>query len=158
MVKLPKRNKSKDNPYTLGFNEKKQTYTVEFVDSRKTIHNVEISEKIYQAFNEFELDDISQIHKYQRHIEHSEIYEESLNKRAVNKPMSVEEQVEVLILNEQLKNAISSLPEVQKRRIKKYFFDEMTLEQIARQEHCTKRAVKFSIDIALEKILQNLKK
>ena len=33
----------------------------------------------------------------------------------------------------------------------------MTLEEIAKEEGCTKRAVKFSIDIALEKILQKFK-
>ena len=35
MAKMPNRNKSKDNPYTLGFDEDKQTFTVEFVDNKK---------------------------------------------------------------------------------------------------------------------------
>ena len=33
-----------------------------------------------------------------------------------------------------------------------YFFGEMTYEQIAALEGCTKRAVKFSVDIAIEKL------
>ena len=158
MANMPKRNKSKDNPYTLDFDEDKKIYTVEFIDNKKEFHKVEISEKVYQAFDKFELEDISQIHKFRSHIEHSELYEETLNKRAIHKQVSVEEQVEMSILNEQLKNAISSLPLIQKRRIQKYFFEDKTLEQIAKEENCTKRAVKFSIDIALEKILENLKK
>ena len=32
---MPKRNKSKDNPYTLGYNEDKNTYTVEFAIKNK---------------------------------------------------------------------------------------------------------------------------
>ena len=67
---MPKRNKSKDNPYTLGFDEEKQMYTVEFMDNKRIIHKVEISEEVYKAFDKFELEDISQIHKYRSHIEH----------------------------------------------------------------------------------------
>ena len=49
------------------------------------------------------------------------------------------------------------LPEIQKRRIIKYFFMDKTYEQIASEEKCTKIAVKYSIDRALEKIAQNFK-
>lgn len=93
MAKMPNRNKSKDNPYTLGFNEDNQTYTVEFVDNKKVMHKVEISEKVYQAFDKFELEDISQIHKYRSHIEHSEVYEETLEHRMVDKPITIEQEV-----------------------------------------------------------------
>ena len=119
MAKMPNRNKSKDNPYTLGFDEVKQTYTVEFVDNKRIIHKVDISEEIYQAFDKFELEDISQIHKYRSHIEHSEIYEETLNSRMVDKPIAIEDEVEEKLLFEDLKKVINELPDVQKRRIKK---------------------------------------
>ena len=59
---------------------------------------------------------------------------------------------------EELKDIINSLPEIQKRRLKKYYFEDMTLEQIAKEENCTKRAVKFTIDIAIEKISKKIKK
>lgn len=157
MAKLPIRNKSEDNPYTLGYDENKQVYTVEFKDSKRILHKVEISEKVYKAFDKFELEDVSQIHKYQRHIEHSEVYEETLNTKAVDKPMGVDEIVENKIMSEDLKNAINSLPETQKRRIKKYFFEDKTYEEIALEENCTKMAIKFSIDSGLEKISKKLK-
>ena len=73
MVKIPVRNKDKYNPYTLGYDESNKTYIVEFVDNMKVIHRVQVSDKIYEAFNEFELEDVSQIHKYQKHIEHNEV-------------------------------------------------------------------------------------
>lgn len=157
MAKLPIRNKSEDNPYTLGYDENKQVYTVEFKDNKRVLHKVEISEKVYKAFDKFELEDVSQIHKYQRHIEHSEVYEETLNTKAVDKPLGVDEIVENKILSEDLKNAINSLPEIQKRRIQKYFFEDKTYEEIALEENCTKMAIKFSIDSGLEKISKKLK-
>lgn len=157
MATMPKRNKSKDNPYTLGFDEDKNIYTVEFVDNKKVIHKVEITEKVYQAFDKFELEDISQIHKFRKHIEHSEVYEETLEHRMIEKPITIEEEVEEKILIEDIRNVINSLPDIQKRRLKKYYFEDKTLEEIAAEENCTKVAVKYSIDIALEKISQKFK-
>jgi len=152
MVKLPIRNKSKDNPYTLGYDENKKTYIVEFIDNQRVIHKVEVSNKVYEAFDKFELEDVSQIHKYQRHIEYSEVYEDTINTRALNKAPSVDEIVEKKILNEELKLAIKELPEIQKNRLKKYYFEDMTYEEIAKEENCSKVAVKYSIDIAIQKI------
>jgi len=154
---MPIRNKSNDNPYTLGFDEEKNVYTVEFIDNMKVIHKVEISEKVYQAFDSFELEDISQIHKYRKHIEHSELLEETLEHRMINKPISLEDEVEEKILIEDIKTIIDSLPDIQKRRLKKYYFEDKTFEEIAQEENCSKVAVKYSIDIALEKIAKKLK-
>lgn len=58
MAKMPIRNKSKDNPYNLGFDENKNIYKVEFVDNKKVMHNVEISVEVYEVFDKFELEDI----------------------------------------------------------------------------------------------------
>lgn len=51
MAKMPKRNKSKDNSYVLGFDEEKKTYTVEFVDNKKVMHKIAISVELYKAFD-----------------------------------------------------------------------------------------------------------
>ena len=118
MAKMPIRNKSKDYPYTLGFDEEKNIYTVEFKDNKNILHKVEISEKVYKAFDKFELEDISQIHKVRSHIEHSEVFEETLNTRMLYKPISIEEEVENKVLLDDLKKAINHLTDVQKRRLK----------------------------------------
>ena len=157
MEKHSKRNKSKDNPYTLSYNETASSYVVEFKDNKNIIHKVEISDEVYEAFDKFELEDISQIHKYRKHIEHNEVYEETLYHRAINDSISIEDEIEEKIMVEELKGIINSLPENQKRRLKKYYFDDMTLDQIAKEENCTKRAVKFTIDIAIEKISKKIK-
>lgn len=158
MEYYPKRRKDFNNPYTLSYCEKSNTYIISFKDSRGIQQVIEVNEQIYQAFNKFELEDISQMNKFDRHIEHSELFDESLHKRAVDKPLSVEEIVENKINNEKLREAIQELPEIQRNRLKKYYFDNMSFEEIAKEEHCTKRAVKFSVDLALEKISKKFQK
>ena len=120
----------------------KKTYTVEFVDNKKVMHKIAISVELYKAFDSFELEDISQIHKFRKHIEHSEIYEETLNNRMITKPISIEDEVESKIMFEELKYAIDKLTDIQKKRIKMYYFEDMTLEQIAAVEGSTHQAIR----------------
>lgn len=154
MNKRPKRRKSKDNPYVLKYDEKKQCYIVLFKDSSNNFCEVEVSELVFEAFDEFELEDISQMHEYERHIEHSELYEYTLNARAIDKPLMIEDIVENKMVNESIRVALDKLSSVQSRRLKKYFFENMTMIEIAKQEGCSKVAVKHSIDDGIE----NLKK
>lgn len=67
---------------------------VEFKDNNCIVHKIEVSESVYQAFDSFELQDISQIHKYRRHIEHLELTDELLSKRLFEKNITIEEKVE----------------------------------------------------------------
>ena len=155
LEKHPNRKKDKYNPYTLTITE--GHYYLSFKDGRGKQQNIEIDEILYQTFDRFELEDISHLNRVSRHIEHSELTEETLNDRAFYKPERIEDIVSESIEYEQLHRAVSELPEVQRRRLKLYFFGELTYEQIAKLEGCTKRAVKFSVDIAVEKLKKNFK-
>ncbi|MGN0421965.1 MAG: RNA polymerase sigma factor [Lachnospiraceae bacterium] len=148
--KHPNRKKDKHNPYTLMIVEGR--YYLSFKDGRGVMQNIEIDKVLYELFNRFELEDISYLNRVSRHIEHSELTEASLNDRAFYKAESLEETVSRSIEYELLHKAISKLPETQRRRLLLYFFGELTYEQIAELEGCTKRAVKFSIDLAIEKL------
>lgn len=148
--KHPNRKKDKYNPYTLMIVDGK--YYLSFKDGRGVIQDIEIDQVLYELFNRFELEDISYLNRVSRHIEHSELTEASLNNRAFYKTESLEETVSRSLEYELLHKAISKLPEIQRRRLLLYFFGEMTYEQIAKMEGCTKRAVKFSVDIAIEKL------
>ncbi len=148
--KHPNRKKDKHNPYTLMIVEGR--YYLSFKDARGVMQNIEIDKVLYELFNRFELEDISHLNRVSRHIEHSELTEASLNERAFYKAESLEESVSRSIEYELLHKAISKLPETQRRRLLLYFFGEMTYEQIAELEGCTKRAVKFSVDLAIEKL------
>ena len=61
------------------------------------------------------------------------------------------------MLYKKLYKSILELPEIQQRRIIKYYFYNMTFETIAREEKCSKRAIKFSVDIAIKKLSEKLK-
>lgn len=110
MFKRPKRRKSKDNPYTLDFNEQTNSYTIEFYDAKKCFNKIEVTEEIFMIFNKFELEDISIMNEFDNHIEHSEIYEDNFNKRSLNKEISLEELVEKHLLNEKIIEIIKILP------------------------------------------------
>lgn len=156
LEKHPNRKKDKYNPYTLTITEGR--YYLSFKDGRGKQQNIEIDEVLYQTFDRFELEDISHLNRVSRHIEHSELTEETLNDRTFHKAKLIEDIVSESIEYEQLHRAVSKLPKVQRRRLKLYFFGEMSYEQIAKLEGCTKRAVKFSVDIAVEKLKKNFKK
>ena len=107
---------------------------------------------MFALFDSFELDDLSYLNEVDRHYEQSELTEASLYDRAVHRPATVEESALQSMEYAQLHRAISELPEIQKRRLILYYFQGLTYEQIAEMEGCTKRAVKFSVDIAVEKL------
>lgn len=151
--KHPNRKNDKHNPYTLMIVEGR--YHLSFKDGRGKLQTLEIDKILYDLFNLFELEDISYLNKVSRHIEHSELTEATLNERAFYKQTNLDEMVLRNMECELLHKAISKLPEVQKRRLLLYFFGDMTYEQIAKMEGCTKRAVKFSVDIAIEKLKKN---
>lgn len=163
MVVRPKRRKNKDNPYTLYSDESNNKRSVSFKDNRGTLLDVEISIEVYNEFNEFELNDLSQmnkddLHKDYRIIDNTEESEITIFHSLTNNQRTIEEIVEQNIINERVKQYIEELPEIQKRRLKKYYYEDKSFEQIAREEKCTKIAVKFSVDIALEKIIKKIKK
>lgn len=108
------RNKDKYNPYTLEVDEENNIYTVIFKDSRNVLQKVIVEKNVYEAFDKFELEDISQIHKFRKHIEHSEIYEETLFHKAGIKDVSMEEQLEQKELYRALKESLNCLTKTQK--------------------------------------------
>lgn len=158
MQKHLNRNKDKYNPYTLDIDEETNTYIVEFKDIKNIIHRVEVSEKVYEAFDKFELEDISQIHKIRKYIERNEVYEETLFHKSINASISVEDEVESKLLSEDLKKAIKLLNDIQKRRLIKYYFEDKSLEEIALEEGTSHQAISKSIHRAIEEIQKNLKK
>lgn len=152
--KHPNRKKDKLNPYVLSM--EKGCYYVTFQDGQGISHKIQINSAVYKAFDSFELKDISHLNAVSRHLEHSDLTEATLQRRAVSLPEEPEEQVLRKLTYQQLHSAISDLPDIQRRRVSLYFFEGYTYEQIARMEGCTKRAVKFSVDHALKKLREKI--
>ena len=151
----PKRRRDKDNPYTIfttGINTAAPHYYLSFVDSSGVERCVEIDKLLFDAFDRFELEDISFMHKVDKHYERTEQTEALLNKRAVRPQEGVEEIVSQRMEVDKLHQAIARLPEKQRRRMVLYYFGEFTYEQIADMEGCTIMPVKRSIDAAIKKL------
>ena len=77
----PKRRKDKYNPYTIF--EKDGQYYVSFKDGQGVSHKLEISKVLYDTFDSFELSDLVYLNVVDRHIEQSEVWENTLNMRAM---------------------------------------------------------------------------
>ena len=92
----PKRRKDRYNPYnifTIGINTDTPQYFLEFQDGQGILISMEIPEEMYDAFNGFELKDLSFMNEVDRHYEQSEQTETSLINRGMNQQESVEETV-----------------------------------------------------------------
>ncbi len=91
---------------------------------------MEIDKALFDAFDRFELDDISFMHKVDKHYERLEQTEESLHKRAFHPPVSVEELVTRQIDIDDLHYAIAQLPEKQRRRLVLYYFGSLLMNRL----------------------------
>lgn len=151
-----KRRKAKDNPYTINFNQEKEVYSISF-ENNKEKFSMEISNKLYNVFNKFELEDISYMNKYDRHIEHLLFDEIRLYKRMNSKEKDLENIVIENIEKEKLYEAINKLSETQKNRIYLYYFENMAQKEIAIQDNCSIRAVQYSLNLAIKNLKKFLK-
>ena len=109
-------------------------------------------------FDKSELQDKREMNEFDRHIEHSEIYEDNLVIRAKEKTISMEDEFIQKATFEELKRAIEMLPEIQKRRIKKYYFDDKDEYEIAKEEFISVKNVSVTLKSARENLKKILKK
>lgn len=151
----PKRRKDRDNPYILISRNGK--YYITFKDGKALEQCVEISEELFQVFDQFELDDIRHMHVVERHMEHSEVYEKTLFKRTDRYEESAEDKGIWNLTVSELYAAISVLPKVQKRRLVLRYFAGLTYKQIAAIEGCSISPVIRSVETAIKKLKKLLK-
>lgn len=145
--KHPKRRKDKYNPYTIFEFDGK--YYISFQDGQGVVQEFEISRELYDTFNDFELADLSYFNIVDRHLERSEVWENTLNARAFYQPKTVEDIVFDNIQIQYLHKAISNLPKKQRRRLILHYFYQLTCVEIAKREKCSTRAVEYSIHGAI---------
>ena len=113
---------------------------------------VTVTKEVFDVFDESEKEDNKMMVRNSRYIHKYELNDEALNNKMLNNQTSIEDKLISDFEIQELYEAINELSDIQKRRIRKYFFEDKTFDEIAKEENCTKRAVKFTIDIALEKI------
>jgi len=143
--------------YTLRteINEGITRYYVSFKDGQAIHRETEVSRPVYLEFQRFVKIERNLRRWDERHTEQSDLTDETLHSRAINPQKSVEDTAIDSIRDKNLRQAVERLPETQRRRFVLYHEFGLTYEQIAEMEGCTKRAVKFSVDIATAKIQEN---
>lgn len=151
---MPKRRKKKDNPYVLSKDEKNDIYYVSFKDSINVYKTIKISKEIYDAFDKFELEDISEMNEFDRHIEHLSMNLTSVTIRATVKK-EFEEEVMSKVNVELIKKEIWKLPTPQNRRVYKYLIEQLSNKEIAEIEKCDHSSISKSISSGIKK-LQNI--
>lgn len=149
----PKRRKDQNNPYkllTVGIDTEEPHYYVSFTDSQGVQICKEIDKVLFDVLDQFELYDLSVLNEIDNHYEQSELTEESLSTRAAVQQVPLDELVFQKLQHQKLHKAISKLPELQRRRLVLYYFGGYTYKQIACMEGCSKVAVKYTIDKAID--------
>ena len=147
-----------ENPYTLRTEivEGITHYFVSFTDGQAIHRETEVSRPVYLEFLRFVKIERNLRRWDERYTEQSDLTDETLYERAFLPPKSIEETVFDSLRNERLRLAIQRLPELQRRRFVLYHEFGLTYEQIAEMEGCTKRAVKFSVDLAKKKVCEEI--
>ena len=146
------------NDYSLEIIKgRKDRYFVSFTDGYGEFQRLEINEDIYSALADLNKNDRNLTRSDERNLEHSELTDETLIKRAFKKPKGIEE----LIMEKEVKKifwqAIGELPEVQRKRLLLYYDYGFSLKEIAKMENCSIRAIQYSLEIAKKRLENNLK-
>jgi RNA polymerase sigma-70 factor (ECF subfamily) len=122
------------------------------MDGQGVKQEVEVLHPVYLEFLRFVKKERNLKRWTERYQEHTKLTEEELYKRLLYSPKSIEDILFENIRNDLFIKILENLTEKQRQRFVLYFEFEMTYEQIAEMEGCTKRAIKFSIDQVMEKI------
>lgn len=144
--KPPKRRKAKDNPYTLAKIEGQ--HFLSFRDGQEVLREITIDKNLFHIMDRLELEDLSYLNAVDRHYEQSEQTDICLNLRAIDKPEYVEDAVIRKLEYERLYQAISQIPDTQRRRLILYCFKGLAYKQIEKREGYTFQAVAKSMTAA----------
>ena len=128
-------------------------YFVSFKESGSAeLREIKVSRPVYLEFRRFAREEHNQDRWNRRHIERSELTDQSLYDRALQKPKSVEDSALDNLWGEQLAWALAELPETMRRRFILYHDFGLTYDQIAEVEGCRRQPVMRSVSRAEEKI------
>ena len=132
-------------------------YFINFKDGQGSYHELEVSEKLFIEFRQMERRNRNLLQWDERHREFSEVWDETLNRRALRLPKSIEELIIEQERSELFNRTIAALPEIQRRRFLLYYEYDYNYYEIAAMENCTAQAVRRSVIIAREKIKAQMK-
>ena len=129
-----------------------QHYFVSFVDGENIRRDTEVSRSVFLEIYKSIKKARNLTRSDERHIEKSDMTEETLYSRAVHPTKNVEDVVIDIDQSNLLRAAIADLSETQRRRFILHYDFGRTYEQIAVAEGCSFQSVGKSILLAEEKI------
>lgn len=132
-------------------------YFISFKDGQGELHELEVSEQLFLGFRQMERRDRNLQQWNQRHREFNEVWDETLYRRALRVPKTLDERMIEEERNELLYKAVDRLPEIQRRRFLLYYEYDFNFYQIGKMEHCTASAIQKSVSVAREKIRAEMK-
>ena len=133
-------------------------YSIGFKDGQGDYHELEVSPAFYAEFRRLELNNRKLENWDWRHREFCEVWDETLNRRALRLPKNMDEQLIDKERDALLYRLIDELPETQRRRFLLYYEYDFNYYQIGAIEHCTASSARSSVVIAREKIKAQMKK
>ena len=150
-----------DKVYTLRAevrSDGKTSCFISFTDGQGEFYDLEVSEAFYIEFRQMERKNRNLQQSDWRHQEHSDLWDETLYKRAFRVPKSVEELIFDVEQRELLRKVISALPEIQQRRFLLYHEYDFNYRQIGEMENCRPQSIRQSVIRAREKIKAEIEK
>ena len=133
-------------------------YFISFKDGQGESHELEVSEQLFFEFRQMEHRNRNLQQWNQRHREFNEVWDETLYRRALWVPKTLDERMIEKERNEIFAKAVARLPEIQRRRFLLYYEYDFNFYQIGKMEHCTASAVQKSVSVAREKVMAEMKK
>ena len=133
-------------------------YYVSFRDSNGSQQEIEVHRRVFLECLRIVRAERNLRRWDERHVEQSGLTDETLYNRALDPQKSVEESALDNFRNEQLRQAIHSLPKIQRRRFVLYHVYGFTYEQIAETEGCSFQAVAKAVKVAesaIKKFFEN---
>lgn len=127
-------------------------YFISFKDGQGKSHELEVSEQFFMEFRQMERRNRNLLQWDERHREFNEVWDETLNRRALRLPKSVDEQIIEAERDELLYRAIHTLPEPQKRRFLLHYEYGYTYRNIGILEHRREETVRKSAILARDKV------
>ena len=138
--------------------ESDKRYFISFKDGHGERHELEVFEQLFIEFRQMERKNRNLQQWNQRHREFNEVWDETLYRRALRVPKTLDERMIEKERNELFYKAVARLPEIQRRRFLLYYEYDLNFYQIGKMEHCTASAVQKSVSVAREKVKAEMRK
>ena len=138
--------------------ESDKRYFISFKDGQGERHELEVFEQLFIEFRQMERKNRNLQQWNQRHREFNEVWDETLYRRAIRVPKTLDERMIEKERNEIFAKAVARLPEIQRRRFLLYYEYDLNFYQIGKMEHCTASAVQKSVSVAREKVKAEMRK